>query len=142
MGKGNDASGSRMLKAKCTAVRADGQPCQAYAGPSGFCFWHDPERSDQVASAGRTGGKNRRRRVSDRPVALAPLSLADARGILAQEVKAVLEACEPGINRVRALAYALGTWAKLYELGELSGEIEQLKVEVEKLKQGGRRYGR
>ena len=41
---------------KCKATTATGAPCRAWAGPSGYCFQHDPDRATERARARARGG--------------------------------------------------------------------------------------
>ncbi len=43
-------------KKQCEAVRKNGEPCNASANESGFCFTHNPEFSQERAIARRKGG--------------------------------------------------------------------------------------
>jgi len=40
----------------CAAVNANGKPCRAMPGVSGFCYTHDPALADARASSRRRGG--------------------------------------------------------------------------------------
>lgn len=42
--------------AKCKATTQDGRPCDANAGESGFCFFHDPDQADANREAKSKGG--------------------------------------------------------------------------------------
>ena len=64
------------MKQTCKATNASGKPCQSNAGPSGYCFTHDPERAAARQSARKLGGYHRRRgAVSGDAVTI--VSLAD-----------------------------------------------------------------
>ena len=41
--------------AKCRATTQDGRPCDANAGRSGFCFFHDPAQAEANAEAKAKG---------------------------------------------------------------------------------------
>ena len=41
---------------KCKAKTNSGARCRSYAGPSGFCFVHDPARQAEAAEARSRGG--------------------------------------------------------------------------------------
>ncbi len=43
----------------CQAQRRDGQACGGVAGPSGFCFAHDPELAARRKEGNRQGGQNK-----------------------------------------------------------------------------------
>ena len=70
----------------CNATRTDGQPCQApVVEEGGFCFWHDPNRRQEMIEASRRGGS---RRTVELPE-VEPLTPERARTILAGVVEAV-----------------------------------------------------
>lgn len=49
-----------MVRERCTAHRANGEPCQAFALPGGAVCWsHDPGNGQAVKDAQRKGGANR-----------------------------------------------------------------------------------
>ena len=46
----------------CAHVHADGRPCGATPMATGrFCYWHDPDTSDEAKEASRLGGLRRKR---------------------------------------------------------------------------------
>ena len=94
----------------CGGSRSDGSSCGAPPGESGLCFWHDPERREERLEASRKGGS---RRTIPLPVGL-PLEAAEARGVLAAVMAALLEgALDPGT--ARAAAYILQVDRKIAE---------------------------
>ncbi len=49
-----------MVRERCTASRANGQPCRAFALPGeGVCWSHLPGNQEAVKQAQRRGGENR-----------------------------------------------------------------------------------
>ncbi len=48
-----------MSKKQCQATKRDGEPCNAAAGVSGFCFAHDATKGKERAAARRNGGLQR-----------------------------------------------------------------------------------
>jgi hypothetical protein len=52
---------TRRPESLCRATKADGSPCQAFAGASGFCSLH--ANPDQASVIGRSGGRGRTRSV-------------------------------------------------------------------------------
>ena len=43
----------------CLATRTDGNPCKAHPSTSGYCWWHDPDRREQMLNASRKGGSRK-----------------------------------------------------------------------------------
>lgn len=113
---------------RCQARSAQGQPCRNAAGPSGFCWWHDPAQEKERAAARHKGGLHRRRRPSaTEATAILVKSMQDAVTLLGEEIALAREVAEPGLERLRAVSYALGAWAKLFEVGTLSDRLEALE---------------
>lgn len=48
-----------MSKKQCQAAKRDGEPCNAAASGTGFCFTHDASRGKERAVARRNGGLKR-----------------------------------------------------------------------------------
>jgi hypothetical protein len=118
------------MRRPCAATTKAGRACRCAALPGGeLCHFHDPARHQALVEAGRKGGFNRRRRPTEvEATAILVKSLGDAIALLAEEINLARDVAEPGLNRLRAIAYALLTWAKLYETGELAGRVEALEA--------------
>jgi hypothetical protein len=107
-----------MVRARsCTHEHADGRPCRAPALRSGSrCYWHEPEKREELAEARRLGGLRRRK---ERAVAAAYdvatlRSLADIQRLL--DILAVdALSLENSPARGRLLNALAGTALKLYE---------------------------
>lgn len=121
-----------MVKRRCHAERASGDPCHAPPGRnSDFCFWHDPAKADEVADAQRLGGIRRRR---ERSVATA----FDFTGLAnIESIRRLLEiaatdalSLETSIARVRALISVSVAAAKLLETGELAEQLASIEALV------------
>ena len=55
-------NGRLVMRRRCTATRADGQPCgMAPMAESDFCWAHDPENAQAAAEARRMDGLRRRK---------------------------------------------------------------------------------
>ncbi len=110
-----------------------GRGCNAPPGlESDYCFWHDPEKSDESAEARRLGGQRRRR---ERVVAGAYEfngleSIKDLRRILEVAVIDVL-GLENSVARARALASLVTTAARLLETGEFEERLEAIESVME-----------
>jgi hypothetical protein len=110
-------------------VRTDGRPCGAPALREGsLCFWHAPEKADEVAEARKLGGLRRRR---ERTVAVAyDLESLDSVASIRRIIEiALFDALglESSIPRARVLIAGALAAAKLLETGELASRIEALE---------------
>ena len=112
----------------CQYVKANGDPCQAYAGAhSNFCFWHDPAKAKERGEARSKGGKT----TMGKP---AVLSDSDFR---LETLQNVVQLLEETINHVRTGAlevriaqctgYLAGLAIKALEQAELERRIEALE---------------
>jgi hypothetical protein len=107
-----------------------GRRCRAPALRDGsFCFWHDPEKAEEVAEARRLGG-HRRRRERTLAVAydLAGLGSIDAiRRIIEVAIFDVL-GLDNSLNRARVLISGALAAVKLLETGELEERLAALEA--------------
>jgi hypothetical protein len=119
----------------CKHVRADGTACKAIATPSGFCFFHCPDRAEERAAAGRKGGKGKSKR---RAVILA---MADAPAITLRTVSDVLGALEGAATDARRgamdckLANAVGYLASIALRAIVASDFEERLSRLEALAQ-------
>jgi hypothetical protein len=112
-----------LLSKLCQTTRSDGAPCGAPSGKRGLCFWHDPERREEMLAASRNGGG---RKALPLPVGR-PLKGEEAQGLLASVLAAPLEgALDP--NTARAAAYILQVERKIAEGVELERRIAGLEA--------------
>jgi hypothetical protein len=109
-----------------------GRDCRAPPGrDSAFCFWHDPDKADDVADAQRLGGVRRKR---ERTIAAAydftGLGSIDAIRRILEVATTDALSLENSIARVRALISAALAAAKLLETGELEARLAVLELAV------------
>ena len=101
----------------CGHVHADGRPCGATPmRDADRCFWHHPDKADEVAEARRLGGLRRRR---ERTVAAAydVAGLGDIGSVRRVLEIAVLDSLglDNSVARSRVLVGAAAAAAKLIE---------------------------
>ena len=116
-------------KPRCPGTAKTGEPCQATPGRSGWCFFHDPSRSDaEKVSAVRKGGLTATRQPAVLPEAPDPIwstpedverSVVEThgmvtRGELSSDIASV---------RLRAAA----TWMQIWESRNLRDQLEALE---------------
>ncbi len=112
----------------CQATRADGSPCRAAPTPSGYCWAHDSDLRDKAKEARRLGGHNRSSTVmaSHR----APRDMQD----LARRLLEAVDKVESGDlmpDQARAMASLAGAVVRVYEVGELRLEVQELRERLE-----------
>jgi uncharacterized small protein (DUF1192 family) len=105
------------------------RPCGAPPGrDSRYCFWHDPDKADDLAEAQRLGGQRRRR---ERTIAAAyeftGLGSVEAIGRLFDIAATDALYLENSIARGRLLISAGLAALRLIEVGELEARIAALE---------------
>jgi hypothetical protein len=121
-----------LLRRRCTFEMPGGRRCEAPPGRgSSYCYWHDPDKADDLAEAQRLGGLRRRR---ERTIAAA----YDFSGLGSVEaIRRILEIAatdafylENSIARARVLISAGLAAVKLLEVGELEARLAALEEAV------------
>ena len=114
---------------QCTAIRANGQRCKAQVLTEGdLCFIHNPANQDRIDEARRKGGKGKG--TAARVGKSLPREL---RNLANKLIDAIDEVHEGKLDHKRLTAMAAGARAvvKLYEVGELAVEVQELKASLE-----------
>ncbi len=121
---------------RCKATTKAGTPCRAPATSdgAGFCYHHSPDREEQRARTRSLGGKARWRQL------LATQKPTPAGGILellAQSLEQLQDRSigPDQVNRLRALGYLCSVALKACEVATVSEELEELKLQVQQIKE-------
>jgi hypothetical protein len=121
-----------VIRSRCTARRADGQPCRmARLAGSPYCWAHDPANAEAAAEARKMGGLRRRREgtVAGAYQFEGLTSGEDIRRLL--EVAAVdTLSLDNSIARSRTLVAVALAATKLLEVSELEERLEQLEAAI------------
>lgn len=110
---------------KCQAKTTSGRDCRAWAGTSGYCFQHDPDRATERARARRKGG-----RASAALRALGPVEISavgDWLPVLVAVANDVLGSEKRPCQRARAICQIAKTYYELSVASELEARIEALE---------------
>ncbi len=119
-----------MLRRRCGYEMLGGRACEAPPlRGSRLCFWHDPDKADDLADAQRLGGIRRKR---ERTVAAA----YDFTGLgTIEAIRRILEIAtidaiglENSIARSRVLISAALAATKLHEVGEYEERLAALEA--------------
>lgn len=112
---------------RCQAETVNGMPCRAAAGPSGYCFLHDPALASERARARRAGGRASKTPHSD---AQPPAEVHDIAGALKllDYTLAELLVFDNSIIRVRALIALVAAYANVITAGELEERVKVLEA--------------
>ncbi len=114
---------------QCQATNRRGEPCQASANGTGFCFTHDATKGEERALARRKGGLQRiTPSVADKSlVPKETRSITDVMTILDYTLQESLQLSN-SIPRGRLLvAIALG-YLETLKIGELAQRLESLET--------------
>lgn len=117
-----------MSKKHCRANKQSGEPCNAAAGESGFCFTHDPARGKERAIARRSGGLQRiTPHVAD--VENVPKQIRSIEDVLIVLDYALEEslALSNGIQRGRLLVSIAHGYIEALKTGELEARLEAIE---------------
>jgi len=119
-----------MVSASCAHAMPNGRRCRAPALRGGsLCFWHEPDRVEEVAEAQRLGGHRRRR---ERTLAVA----YDLTGLGSTEaIRRIVEIAifdvlglDNSVNRARVLISGALAAAKLLETGDFEERLAALEA--------------
>src|SRR5688572_28082750 len=114
----------------CISIKEGGERCrQAPLLGGEYCFWHDPDNTEEAKEARRLGGLRRRR---EKTVSAA----YDFQGLASvQEIRRLIEVAamdvlglENSIARSRTLAYLASVAAMLLEKGEMEERLGDLEA--------------
>ena len=112
-----------MAAKSCCHAHADGRPCRATPmRDAAFCFWHDPDKSEEAAEARRLGGLRRKREKM--PAGAYDVGgLGDVASVRRVLEIAVLDALglDNSIARSKVLIGAAGVAAQLLEAEREAG---------------------
>jgi hypothetical protein len=120
----------------CEGKRKDGQPCEAPAMPnSTWCYFHAPDRADERDANNKKGGRARSKRAA---------TLPDGEDVVLMDVASVLALLSETVSQVRrgqvdpkignCLGYLASIALRSIEGHELTKQIEELRAEVEKMR--------
>ena len=117
---------------QCKAETKAGQPCQGWAGASGYCFSHDPAKAAARHEARAKGGRARHGRHvgavgADGQVTIK--DLGDVVQVVTSEINTLLS-LEKSISRARAMGYLAGVLVTVYAQSELERRIVALEARI------------
>ena len=119
-----------VIKRTCKGISKDGGRCAARPmHDADFCFWHDPEHSDEAEQARKLGGQRRRReKITEGAYDLDELD--NIPGIRRVVTIAMLDtlSLENSVNRNRTLIAGAMALAKLVEVGEYEARLTEIEA--------------
>jgi hypothetical protein len=114
----------------CRAHKQNGEQCRVAAlRDADVCFWHSPEHAEEAAEARRLGGLRRRREG-------AVAGAYDIEGLeTIPQIRRLLEiavldglALDNSVPRVRVIIAGALAAAKLLEVGDLEGRLDEVEA--------------
>jgi len=120
---------------KCSAVKANGDPCQADAlpGDEGRCWFHSEKHKAERLEASAKGGSHRKV-LDDSEASFDIRSAEDAQKILVQTMKQIATG-KIDLSVGKTILSGLESWRNFFELTELEARLE--KLEEAARQQGG-----
>lgn len=116
-------------KKQCEATKKNGEPCNASANESGFCFTHNPEFSQERAIARRKGGLQKAApHFADEN--FCPKSVRSIESVLDVLDYALQETIglSNGIQRGRLLVSIAHAYIEAIKTGELEQRLEAVEM--------------
>ncbi len=113
----------------CTASRRNGEPCRAQALPERLLCWaHDPQMREKADEARRKGGLHKSSTV--RAAKHVP---PDMKALARQLMESIDEVHRGELmpDQARAMASLAGAVVRVYEVGELRLEVQELRERLE-----------
>lgn len=121
-------------KVRCQHVKDDGEQCRGRRhNGSLFCFWHDPERRDDVAAAARKGGavtSQRRARAVLPKSSAVTLGTADEVRILLADTITRVRRGQLDTSVANCVGYLAQTGLKVLEVTELERRLLALEQQL------------
>jgi hypothetical protein len=114
----------------CQAHKQNGEQCRVAAlRDADVCFWHSPEHAEEAAEARRLGGLRRKREG-------AVAGAYDIEGLATvPQIRRLLEiavldglALDNSVPRVRVIIAGALAAAKLLEVGDLEGRLDEVEA--------------
>ncbi len=128
-----------MSKKQCQATKRDGEPCNASAGETGFCFAHDASRGHERAVARRKGGLQRiTPHVAD--ASLVPKETRSIEGVMMILDYALQESLilSNSIQRGRLLVSIAHGYIEALKVGEMEQRLEAVEMALKMRKENSK----
>ncbi len=118
----------QVSKKQCRTIKRDGEPCQAAARDTGFCFMHDLSLGAEKAAARRKGGLQRLTpSVADK--SLVPTQVRSIESVLSVLDYALQEtlALSNGVQRGRLIVSIAHGYIEALKTGELEQRLDAIE---------------
>lgn len=125
-----------MSKKQCNAKKRNGEPCQASANGTGFCFTHDATKGKERAIARRNGGLKRiTPSVADKSlVPKETRTITDVMTILDYTLQESL-VLQNSIQRGRLLVSIAHGYIEALKVGEMEQRLEAVEMTLKMRKE-------
>ncbi len=118
-----------MSKKQCQSKKRNGEPCNASANDTGFCFMHDETKGKERAVARRKGGMQRiTPHVAD--ASIVPKETRSIEGVMIILDYALQEslALQNSIQRGRLLVSIAHGYIEAFKVGEMEQRLEAIEM--------------
>ena len=125
-----------MSKRQCQAIKRNGEPCNAAANETGFCFTHDATKGKERAIARRKGGLQRiTPHVAD--ASIVPKETRSIGGVMIILDYALQEslALSNSIQRGRLLVSIAHGYIEALKVGEMEQRLEAVETALQMRKE-------
>jgi hypothetical protein len=118
------------MKRRCKAKTKDGKPCSAYAGPSGYCAFHDPAHGAARAVGRKQGGERHRTPHGGIDPAALPVKVRTLDDVLVVLDYALAEAMplENSVQRGRLIVGIAHAFIEAIKTGELETRLAAIEA--------------
>lgn len=121
---------------KCEFIKKDGQKCEAYAVKgTGFCYFHNPDISDEEKREAQTNGGANRALTLKKPLPVLPIAKPEDAVLLIADTINRVRAGTLDIRTANCLGFLSDKLLKAFETSRLNDRVEIIERVVLEKKQ-------
>jgi len=114
---------------KCEFIKPDGQNCEAYAVKgTGFCYFHNPDISDEEKKEAQTNGGANRALTLKEPLPAMPITNQDDAVLLVADTINRVRAGKLDIRTANCLGFLADKLLKALEASQTNDRLEKLEL--------------
>ena len=113
---------------KCEFIKPDGQNCEAYAVKgTGFCYFHNPDISDEEKKEAQTNGGANRALTLKEPLPVLPIANQDDAVLLVADTINRVRAGKLDIRTANCLGFLADKLLKALEASQTNDKLEKIE---------------
>lgn len=121
---------------KCKQIKDNGEQCDANAmSESEFCYWHDPNITDEEKKEAQGKGGTNKALTINQPLPVLPLAVPNDAIILITDTISRVRAGEMDIKTANCIGVLTNTLLKAFEVAELNDKVEFMRLVLLKREQ-------